>query len=99
MPYASEGEGLHLPPVPEALNRACPDIKYPAKLYQGAGPYFSEQNLKSSDRWPIQAVFWLEWGSSIAGRIPLWFAEQKMNMLRHDYVPVNLKSEAAPHAL
>ncbi len=26
--------------------------------------------------WPIQAVFWLEWGSSIAGRISLWFAEQ-----------------------
>ena len=23
VPYASEGEGLHLPPVPEALNRAC----------------------------------------------------------------------------
>jgi hypothetical protein len=22
-----EGEGLHLPPVPEALNRACPDSK------------------------------------------------------------------------
>jgi hypothetical protein len=29
----------------------------------------------------------------------LRFAEQKMNMLRHDYVPVNLKPEAAPHAL
>ena len=23
-PYGREGEGLHLPPVPEALNRACP---------------------------------------------------------------------------
>jgi len=33
VPYASEGEGLHLPPVPEALNRAaCPDVKYPAQL-------------------------------------------------------------------
>jgi hypothetical protein len=30
-PYGREGEGLHLPPVPEALNRACPDIKYPAQ--------------------------------------------------------------------
>ena len=34
MPYGREGEGLHLPPVPEALNRACPDIKYPAELYR-----------------------------------------------------------------
>ena len=51
------------------------------------------------DGWPIQAVFWLEWGTSTAGRFPLWFAEQQMNMLRHDYIPVNLKPEAAPHAL
>jgi hypothetical protein len=49
-----------------------------------------------ADGWPIQACFWLEWGSSIAGRILLRFAEQKMNMLRHDHVPVNLKPEA-PH--
>src|SRR5258708_38456864 len=49
------------------------------------------------DGWPIQAVFWLEWGSSTAERIPLWFDEQQVNMLRHDYVPVDLKSEAAPH--
>jgi len=51
------------------------------------------------DGWPIQAVFWLEWGSSIAGRIPPWFAKQEVNMLRHDYVPVNVKPEAAPHPL
>jgi hypothetical protein len=25
--------------------------------------------------WPIQAVLWLEWGSSTAGRIPLRFAK------------------------
>jgi hypothetical protein len=31
VPYGREGEGLHLPPVPEALNRVCPDIKYPAQ--------------------------------------------------------------------
>jgi hypothetical protein len=31
VPYGREGEGLHLPPVPERLNRACPDIKYPAQ--------------------------------------------------------------------
>jgi hypothetical protein len=31
VPYGREGEGLHLPPVAEALNRACPDIKYPAQ--------------------------------------------------------------------
>ena len=30
VPYGREGEGLHLPSVPEALNRACPDSKYPA---------------------------------------------------------------------
>ena len=35
----------------------------------------------------------------IGQRIPLWFAEQEMNMLRHDYVPVNVKPETAPHAL
>jgi hypothetical protein len=28
-------------------------------------------------RVPIQAVLWLEWGSPIARRIPLWFAEQQ----------------------
>src|SRR5437763_17187021 len=55
---------------------------------------FAEQ-----DGWPIQAVFWLEWGSSIAGRTLLRFAEQEMNMLGHDYVPVSLKSEPAPHPL
>src|SRR5258708_1944199 len=49
--------------------------------------------------WPIQAVFWLEWGSSIAGRILLWFAEQEMNMLRHDYVSVNVESVTPPHPL
>src|SRR5438132_12785576 len=49
--------------------------------------------------WPIQAVFWLECGSFIFERILLWFAEQQVNMLRHDYIPVNLKSEAAPHPL
>ena len=27
MPYGREGEGLHLPPVPEALSRACPTSK------------------------------------------------------------------------
>ena len=30
MPHGCESEGLHLPPVREALNRACPDIEYPA---------------------------------------------------------------------
>jgi hypothetical protein len=28
-----------------------------------------------------------------AVRIPFRFAEQEVNMLRHDYVPVNLKAE------
>jgi GT2 family glycosyltransferase len=47
--------------------------------------------------WPIQARFWLEWGSSISGHILWRLAEQQVNMLGHDYGPVNLKSEAAPH--
>jgi len=35
-------------------------------------------------------------GSSVAGRIPLWFAGQEMNMLRHDDVPIDVKPETAP---
>jgi hypothetical protein len=31
MPHGREGEGLHLPPVREALNRARPDIEYLAQ--------------------------------------------------------------------
>jgi hypothetical protein len=31
MPHGREGEGLHLRPVREALNRAHPDIKYLAQ--------------------------------------------------------------------
>jgi hypothetical protein len=27
VPYAGEGEGLHLPPVPETLNLGCSEIK------------------------------------------------------------------------
>jgi len=57
------------------------------------------QRISQRDRWPIQAVFWLEWGISIAGGVSLWFAEEQMNMLRHDYVPVNPKPEAAPDPL
>jgi hypothetical protein len=48
---------------------------------------------------PIQGVFWLEWGSSTAGSIPFRFAKQQVHMLRHDYVPVNLKPETTPHPL
>jgi len=33
----------------------------------------------------------------IGQRILLRFAEQEVNMLRHNYVPVNLKPETAPH--
>jgi hypothetical protein len=29
----------------------------------------------------------------------LWFADQKMNMLRHDDIPVNEKPVATPHPL
>jgi hypothetical protein len=43
---------------------------------------------------PTQAKSGLEWGTLL-----LRFAEQEMNMLRHDYVPVNLKPEAVPLSL
>lgn len=52
-----------------------------------------------ADRWPIQAAFWLEWGTSTTVDIPLRFAKQQMHMLRHDHIPVNLKPETAPHPL
>ena len=51
------------------------------------------QTQPGAGRVPTQARFWLEWGSSIAGRILLWFAEQQVNMLRHDHVPVKVKPE------
>jgi hypothetical protein len=36
----------------------------------------------------------------IGQRIPLWFAEEEeVNMLRYDYVAVNLKPVTAPHPL
>jgi hypothetical protein len=47
----------------------------------------------------LKTTLWLEWDSSAAGRLPLGFTEQKMNMLRHDYIPINLKPETAPHPL
>ena len=28
VPYDREGEGLHLPPLRQALNRACPNVKF-----------------------------------------------------------------------
>ena len=52
-----------------------------------------------ADGWPIQAVLWLEWGTSTAVTVPLRFAEQQMHMLRHHDVPVNLKPETPPHPL
>ena len=48
------------------------------------------------DRWPIQAVLWLEWGTVFAVSIPLRFANQQVHMLRHDYISVN---ETVPHVL
>jgi hypothetical protein len=62
---------------------------------------------------PIQACLWLEWVIAdqtprysllqrlqrIGQRIFFRLAEQQMDMLRHDYVSVNMKPEAAPHAL
>jgi hypothetical protein len=45
MPYASEGEGLHLPPVPEALNRCVlrnqvPGAAPPSDTMKHAAPTF-----------------------------------------------------------
>jgi hypothetical protein len=45
------------------------------------------------DGWPIQARFWLEWGSSLR------LADEKVNVLRHDDVSVYAKAEAAAHVL
>ena len=45
MPCGREGEGLHLPSVPEALNRACPD-KYSAELYRPPRPYHGLSELR-----------------------------------------------------
>src|ERR1700692_3233349 len=88
-----------VPPLPEILRIANQTPRYSLlqrlqRIGQSILLRFAKQN-----RWPIQAVFWLEWGSTIAGRIRLWLAEQQVNMLRHDDVPVNLKPETAPHAL
>ena len=44
------------------------------------------------DGWPIQARFWLEWGS-------LGLAEHEMNMLRHNYIAVNVQFVTTPHPL
>jgi len=35
----------------------------------------------------------------IGQRMPLRFAEQEVNMLWHDHIPVNLKAETATHPL
>jgi hypothetical protein len=62
VPYGREGDGLHLPPVPEALNRACPDIKYPAQRMSLCEALFStwsasirvgikDATLFGRDRW------------------------------------------------
>jgi len=48
---------------------------------------------------PTQAKTRLEWGTSTAGGIPLWFAQQQVNVLRHDYIAINVESVTAPHPL
>ena len=47
----------------------------------------------------VSGPFKPDFGLSGAVRIPFRLAEQDVNMLRHDYVPVNLKAETAPHSL
>jgi hypothetical protein len=41
VPYGREGEGLHLPPVREALTREGPDTKYPANRMSRCEALFS----------------------------------------------------------
>jgi hypothetical protein len=63
------------------------------------------------DGCPIQACLWLAWMSadqaprysllqrlqSIGQGIFFRFAEQEVNMLRHNYVAIDMKSETAPY--
>jgi len=60
---------------------------------------------------PIQAFFWLEWGSShhpsrhsllqrlecIGKRAVLGLADKQVNVLRHDHISVNAKPVTSPH--
>jgi hypothetical protein len=50
---------------------------------------------------PTQANTRLEWATVGLGwgTLLLRLAEEEVNMLGHDYVPVNLQPETAPHAL
>ena len=62
---------------------------------------------------PTQANTGLEWGTrdqaarhallqrleSIGEQAALGFADQQVNMLGHDHIPVNAKSETASHTL
>ena len=77
-----------VPLLPEMLRIANQTPRY--SLLQGLQPI--RQSIPKPDRWPIQAIFWLEWGS-------LRFTEQKVNMLRHDDIPVNAESVTTPHPL
>jgi hypothetical protein len=65
----------------------------------GQPTLFCPSESRRISRWPIQAVLWLEWGSTTAGRVVVRFAEQQVHMLRHDHVPVNLKPETVPDTL
>ncbi len=83
-----------VPLLPEMIRIANQAPRY--SLLQGLQRIGQRVRLQSGDqvRVPTQAKTGLEWGTLV-----LWFAEQEMNVLRHDYVPVNLKLEAAPHPL
>ena len=80
-----------VPLLPEMLRIAnqAPRYSLLQRLQRiGQRSLFCQANrrLIQADRWPIQAVLWLEWGTSTAVSLPLRFAEQKMHMLRHDHI-------------
>jgi hypothetical protein len=48
VPCGREGEGLHLPPVPEALNRACPRHQVPSRALPANKPTEKEVGFFSA---------------------------------------------------
>ena len=47
----------------------------------------AQRTVTNKGGWPIQARFWLEWGTSLR------FAQEKVNVLRHDDISVDAKAK------
>jgi hypothetical protein len=75
-----------------------PDIAHSSPLWLEWGssgePAFRSLGWKQTPRYSL-----LQRLQRIGQRGPLWFTEQKVNMLWHDDIPINLKPETTPHAL